>query len=146
MTDNFDPANGEVLEAEKGNEPGGYALDGRPIPAAAITGGDIINMLEEGQFGGDVHAAIADLLATLNDVSKETGGKAKGSVTIKLDFSKEDNALRIGSNFTVKKPDMPRPKSIMWTDERHNLTMFPPQQMQMFGMRSIGGGGGLRRA
>lgn len=27
-----------------------------------------------------------------------------------------------------------------------NLTMFPPQQMQMFGMRSIGGSGGIRRA
>ena len=146
MTDNYDSETGEVLEPAKGNEPGGYALDGKPIPAAAVTGGDIINMLEEGQFGSDVHEAIADLLAHLNDVSKETNGKAKGSVTIKLDFTKEDNALRIASNFTVKKPDMPRPKSIMWTDERHNLTMFPPNQMQMFGMRSIGGSGGLRRA
>jgi hypothetical protein len=145
MTDNFDPDTGEVLEP-KGNEPGGYALDGRPIPAAAATGGDIINMLEEGQFGVDVHQAMADLIAHLNDVSEANGGKAKGSLNIKIDIVKEDNALRIASNYTVKKPDMPRPRSIMWTDQQNNLTMFPPSQMQMFGMRSIGGSGGIRRA
>lgn len=37
MTDNFDAETGEILEP-KGNEPGGYALDGKPIPAAAATG------------------------------------------------------------------------------------------------------------
>ena len=141
----YDTQTGEVLPPA-GNEPGGYAQDGRPLPASAVTGGDIINMLEEGQFSQDVHEAVRDLLITLNDVTKDTGNKAKGSITIKLDFEKEDSAIRVKSNFTVKKPELPRVKSIMWTDGAHNLTAFPPQQMQMFGMRSVGGSGGLRRA
>jgi len=145
MTDNIDHETGEVLEP-KGNEPGGYALDGRPIPAAAATGGDIINMLEEGQFSQDLHRAFADLIAQLNDVSEATSGKAKGSVAIKIDIVKEDNALRIASNFKITAPPLPRARSIMWTDQQNNLTMFPPNQMQMFGMKSIGGNGGLRRA
>lgn len=147
MTDTFDPDTGEVLPPEGAdNGPGGYALDGRPIPSAATTGGDIINILEGGQFGEDFHEAMRDLFAVLNDVAKETNGKAKGGVTIKLDFVKEGQALKVASKFTVKKPEMPRAPSIVWTDQHNNLTMFPPNQMQMFGMRSVGGSGGLRRA
>lgn len=143
MEESFDPVTGEVLTDDTLIE--GRAADGGLIPAAARTGGDIINQMEDGEFQLDLHAAVVDMVQHLNDVANANGGKAKGTVNIKLVFSKEDNAFRVASTFDVKKPPLPRKRSIMWTDEHGNLTRFPPNQMQMFGLKSVGGSGGLRR-
>jgi len=121
----------------------GYAIDGGIVPAAAMTGGQVIDMLEDGQFSQDVFTGVRDLIAELNDQGAN-GDKVKGKVTITLDISKEDNAFRIASDVKVVAPKRKRPRSIAWCDEHNRLTRFPPNQMQMFGMKDVGGSGKLR--
>lgn len=133
-----DPDTGEILQSVQ-------VRDEMAIPVVAFTGGDIINQLEDGQFSQDLHNAARDLVLYLEEVAHQTGGKAKGTINLKLVFSKEDNALRIASDLDVKKPKMPRVKSIAWTDQNGNLSRFPPQQLQMLNIKSVGGSGGLRR-
>ena len=147
---NFDPATGEVLDAppvrgefQQGDRPG-RALDGNPIPAAAYNLGDLINMIEDGGLQAEAHAALAALVHKMGEVSAMQG-KASGTFTLKMKFSKEHGEpIRIASDFTVTEPKLPRPKSIMWSDEEGNFTRFPPNQMQMFGLKQVGGSGGVR--
>ena len=140
----YDTTTGEVLTDNTRTE--SRAADGGIIPAAAYTAGDAINQLEDGAFQADMHRALADLIGQLNEVADATQAKATGTLTMKLKITKEDNALKIAADFDTKAPKMPRPRSIMWTDDQNNLTRFPPNQMQMFGLRQVGGSGGLRRA
>ncbi len=120
------------------------ALDGNLIPSCALTGGSIIDMLEDGQFSQDMFAKVTEIAACMNDLGNASGQKMKGQLVITLDFVKEDNAFRIASKMKAKMPEPPRPRSIMWTDEHNRLTRFPPNQMQMFGLKSVGGAGPVR--
>lgn len=120
------------------------AVDGGLIPAAALTGGQFIDALEEGNFSGDLHVALKDLAAEMQDIGNATGNKTKGKVTITIDLTREDNAFRIAADMKVVRPKVPRPRSIMWVDEQNRFTRFPPNQGQFFGVRSVGGTGGPR--
>lgn len=129
---------GEIIEAPP---LGRSAADGAPVPAAALTGGQFLDALEEGQFSNDLHVALKDLAAEMQDIGNATGQKTKGKVQITIDLSREDNAFRIAADMKVTKPKIPRPRSIMWTDEHNRFTRFPPNQGQFFGVRSVGGSG-----
>jgi hypothetical protein len=124
----------EILPAQANEQ---TALDGRPIPGAALSAGSLIDMLEDGQFSADLYHQITELGIAISEVADATSNKAKGSLNIKIELVKEDNAFRIAAKFDVKKPEMPRPRSIMWTDEHNRFTRFPPNQTQMFGMRPV---------
>jgi|JI10StandDraft_1071094.scaffolds.fasta_scaffold526518_2 hypothetical protein len=124
----------------------GYALDGRAIPATSLTAGQFLDVLEEGNFSADLYKEITDLAAAMNDIGERTGQKVKGQIQITLDLTKEDSAFRVASKFKVKKPEDPRPRSIVWTDEHNRFTRFPPNQGQFFGVRRADGGGAIRRA
>jgi len=122
------------------------AADGGLVPAAALTGGQFIDALEDGNFSNDLHVALRDVAAEMQDIGNATGQRTKGKVVITIDLSREDNAFRIASDLKVTKPKAPRPKSIMWTDEHNRFSRFPPNQGQFFGVRSVpsGSSGGPR--
>lgn len=120
------------------------AADGALIPGIAVTGGQLIDLLEDGAFGYELHEAFRDLAGTLSDIGQQTGQKTKGKVTITIDVSHEDAAFRIASAVKVTKPSLPKPRSILWTDKDNQFSRFPPNQMQMFGVRSVGGSGAPR--
>lgn len=122
----------------------GRAADGGIVPACALTGGQFIDLIGDGQVGGDLHVKMTDLAATMQDVHRQTGKQVKGKVTVVLDLSLEDGAFRIGHAINVKSPEVPTPKAIMWVDEHNRFTRFPPGQGQMFSARAIGGGGAIR--
>lgn len=120
-----------IVEAEaERTEP---AADGHLIPAPSRTAGNFLDMLEDGDLSADLHHELKDLVAQMNAVANSSGGKAKGSATVTLNFELVDGALRIGGAIKVKAPDLPRKRSIMWQDDSGNFTRFPPQQSQMFG-------------
>lgn len=131
-----EPLTGEISTADPMTR---RAADGNLVPAAALTGGQFLDALEEGQFSGDLHVALKDLAAEMQDIGNSTGQKTKGKVTITIDLTREDNAFRIAADMKVTKPKLPRPRSIMWTDEHNRFTRFPPNQGQFFGVRSVGG-------
>lgn len=134
---------GEVV-GQKGME--GYALDGRAIPAVSLTSGQFLDVLEEGNFSADLYKEITDLAAIMNDINERAGTKVKGKIQITLDLTKEDGAFRVAAKFKVQKPEEPRPRSIVWTDEHNRFSRFPPNQGQFFGVRRADGSGPIRRA
>lgn len=141
MNDPTPVLNGEITNDSPRFAPGpmlgrGVAADGSPIPTAAFTGGQFIDQLEAGQFSQDLHRALGDLAADMTDMHA-IGQKTKGKITITIDLTKEDDAFRIASKFDVKAPKMPRPKTIMWSDEHNRFTRFPPGQNQLFGDRNV---------
>lgn len=109
-------------------------IDGLAIPAAAFTGGDFINQLNDGKFQADLHRALAKVASELQEYCRATQGKGKGTIDIKIDIAAEhEEPFRISANFKTKTPELPRPKSVAWFDpDNGNFTRFPQNQMQMF--------------
>lgn len=140
MTETIDEITGEVLPAP----PNTRAADGGLVPAAATTGGQFIDALDDGHFSADLHSQLRDLAAEMQDIGNQTGQKTKGKVVITIDLTREDNAFKIGSAVKVTKPVLPKARSIMWTDEHNRFTRFPPNQGQFFGVRGVASTGPIR--
>lgn len=151
VDESMDEATGEILEGESefaddqprypatGQEiiPPGHerAADGAIMQTVAHTGGNFIDMLEDGAFSQDVHRQLRQVSEQMTAITNATGTKTKGRVTLTIDLEKEGEHFAIRAKVAAKPPELPRPKSIVWSDERGNFTRFPPQQAQMFGMR-----------
>ena len=124
------PSQGEITEAM----PRGSALDGNIMPAAAVSAGMFVDLLEDGEFSADAYREVRALAQQMTDISRATGGKTKGRVTLTIDLTKDGEAFTVQGKVAVKAPELPRPKSIMWTDDQGAFTRFPPNQTQMFGI------------
>lgn len=109
------------------------AADGVALVPTAETAGNFLDLLEDGDFSREAYAQLKDLGATMHDIGRATGQKVKGKVTIVIDLARDGEAFTMQGKVTVKKPEIPRPRSIMWTDENNNFTRFPPNQTQLFG-------------
>lgn len=126
-------AHGEVVV-------GRAAADGSLIPSPSRSAGTFIDLLEDGNLSADMHHELQELAAQMRAVANSTGGKAKGSATLKLTLELEGDAFKIQGDIKVKAPDLPRKRSIMWQDDSGSFTRFPPNQTQMFGapIRRVG--------
>ncbi len=127
-----DPETGEIIEA--GQE---RVATGEIVQTTAHTAGMMIDMLEDGQYSADVQAALQRVAATMTDITNATGNRTKGRVTLTIDLTKEGEAFTIQAKVAEKTPEIPRPRSIMWTNEAGAFTRFPPNQTQMFGGRAV---------
>lgn len=123
-----------------------YAADGGHVPGACNTLGEFVRSLEDGQFDADCYQAIKALSAALNEHAWQNGGKAKGKVTIALDFTQDGGVTEIKATYKVTSPEGRRPKSIMWTTEDHRFTRTRPGQHELLGIRDVSGPSGLRDA
>ena len=123
---------------------GERAADGGHVPGACNTLGDFIRSLEDGQFDADAYAAIKKLSAALKATAMTQGGKAKGKVTIALDFEQEGAVTAIKASFKVATPEGRRPKSIMWSTDDNRLSRSRPGQSELFGIRDVSGASDLR--
>jgi hypothetical protein len=113
------------------------AADGLVVPATARSAGSMLDLLEDGAFSAEAYEQVRNLLATMTDISAATGGKSKGKITLTIDVTKDGEAFTMQGKVVVKTPELPRPKSIMWTDDRGDVCRFPPNQVQMFGNRPL---------
>lgn len=126
---------------------GTRAADGGHVPGACNTLGEFVRSLEDGQFDADCYDAIKDLAAAMTEHAWQNGGKAKGKVTITLDFTQDGAIAEIKAGFKVSSPDSRRPKSVMWHTEDHRFTRTQPNQQQLFGIRDASARhGGFRDA
>lgn len=123
-------------------DPPAKAADGGHVPGACNTLGAFIASLEDGQFDADAYAAIKKLSAGLKAAATVNGGKAKGKVTISLDFEQEGAVTAIKATFKVTQPEARRPKSIMWSTDDNRLSRSRPGQNELFGIRDVTGTGG----
>lgn len=138
--------NDRTEKCDANNEQAFKAADGGHVPGACNTLGEFVKSLEDGQFDADCYAAVRDLSAKLNEHAWSAGGRAKGKVTISLDFAQEGGVTEIKASFKVTSPEAKRPKSIMWTTEDHRMTRTRPGQAQLFGIRDVLGKSDLRDA
>jgi hypothetical protein len=119
------------------------AYNGEVLAPTARSAGAFVDLLEDGQFSMDAFSEVRELMSVMTDIANATGQKTKGKVTITIDLIKDGEAFTVQGKVQTKTPDMPRPKSIIWSDESGNPCRFPPRQVQMFGgarapIRNIG--------
>jgi hypothetical protein len=129
-------AKGEVLPP---------AADGRTLRPAASTFGQFIGFLEDGQFDTDVALDLKNMAAELQDIAASQGA-AKGKLTVEIDFKVENGMFIIAAKHKIKLPDATRPRSVAWTTDDNRFTPHKPNQGQLFGVRDVSSGSGLRSA
>lgn len=121
--------------------PPGRAADGGRLPPAANSFGEFVRFLEDGQLDAELTNALKDLNTEMSHVAIESGGKAKGKLTLTLDFSLEGKVFTIASKHKVDVPEPKRPKSVMWSTLDGRFTPSNPQQGVLFGVREVGAPG-----
>jgi hypothetical protein len=92
-------------------------------------------MLEGGQFQHDAADQLRDLCAALSEHDAQHG-KAKGVLTITLNFSMEGGVVDAVADLKVKAPKLKREKTIFWLDRNNGLTQQNPKQTVM-DLRSV---------
>lgn len=139
-----DPVTGEVLSDD---QPPPQATSIRPAPTLdraadgavlappSMSAGTLLDLIEDGQFSREAYDELRELGEALR-LHAANGQKAKGKATITLEFEQEGEAIHVRGDIKVKKPELPRRKSIVWTDDNGDFCRFPPRQAQLFGGRT----------
>ena len=134
-----DNANAHAAIDHRAADAGSRAADGGHVPGACSTLGEFVRSVEDGQFDADCYDAIKNLAAQMQEHAWQNGGKAKGKVSISLEFIQEGTLTEIKAAFKVTAPENRRPKSVMWLTEDHRFTRTRPNQGQLFGIRDVTG-------
>jgi hypothetical protein len=121
--------------------PPGRAADGQHLPPAANSFGEFVRFLEDGQLDAELTEALKKMASDMSHNAIESGGKAKGKVTLTLEFALEGRVFTIGAKHKVDVPEPKRPKSVMWSTKDGRFTPSNPQQGQLFGVREVGSPG-----
>jgi hypothetical protein len=121
--------------------PPGRAADGERLPPAANSFGDFVRFLEDGQLDAELTEVLRTMASDMSNNAIESGGKAKGKLTLTLDFALEGKVFTIASKHKVDIPEPKRPKSVMWSTLDGRFTPSNPQQGQLFGVREVSGPG-----
>ncbi|WCT73948.1 hypothetical protein PQ455_01565 [Sphingomonas naphthae] len=121
------------------NPPSSYAADGKANVPAANTFDMFIRMLEDGEFNREMTEEMRTFASDLANAAIISGGKAKGKLTISLDFALDGRVTEIASKYKFDVPTPKRPKSIMWQTEDGRFTPNNPHQGNLFGAREVRG-------
>lgn len=108
--------------------------DGSPAPYAASTLGEIVNMLERGQFSHEAVQAFQALASGMREVADATQKRCKGTLTIKLNLTTEGEAFFVEADYAVKAPKLPRPRTLAWQQGDGRITPSQPKQQLLFGV------------
>jgi hypothetical protein len=90
----------------------------------------LISALEQGQLVADLSTEVRNTLQTLKEMSGPKR-KVKGSVTLKLSFSVEDNVTTVNADLTAKVPAKPRSSDLYWVTDQGELSTQHPRQIDM---------------
>ena len=91
----------------------------------------VLRQLEDGQLAADLQTELTDLCGDLSNHAAEQGGTAKGSITLKIDFSLKDGVMNLENAITVKRPKQSRRRTVMWLTPENNLTPRNPKQQEL---------------
>lgn len=119
------------MNAKIDKETGEVLSDNREeVTAKSFT--HFLSMLEDGQLNSELSTELQELCKEMEDHSRNYGSKAKGKVSITIDFALEKGIFEIFSKFKITKPETPRIRSIAWSDANGNFTPHNPRQQDMF--------------
>lgn len=93
---------------------------------------EALGCLEDGQLVADLTTAQQKLLAALNNAVLDGAKKAKGKMTLVLDYELEGGTVEIKSDIKTVEPKTARARTILWTDSQHNLSRTNPRQRSLF--------------
>jgi hypothetical protein len=91
----------------------------------------IIGMLEGGEAAADLSREITETLAALKERAGPKG-KAKGSITFKINIDLEGGAATLSVDIESKRPKKPRSSDFYWVLDDGSLSTEHPQQIDMF--------------
>jgi len=101
--------------------------------------GLFLTQLEDGRLQSDATTRLAELCTELSRQADATGGKVKGSFTLKIKMTAErGGVVDIDSDIVIVKPKPPRLRSVMWLNARGALSNENPKQMHL-GLRDVSG-------
>lgn len=85
------------------------------------------------QRRGVMNADLSDALAELVQTITEVGGKAKGSLTLKLDIAlnKDGYSVTVTDDIVLKLPKKETPSSLFFFDENGNVSRNNPRQQEL---------------
>lgn len=106
----------------------------QPTLPKAVTFADFIRMLEHGELNQNLSIALTEIAAHLSNHAHEFGGgKAKGKLTVTIDFELKQGVYEIQADFKKKLPELKRPRTIAWGTPDNYFTPQDPRQLTMFG-------------
>lgn len=89
----------------------------------------LLQTLEGGQLHADLMSTIDDTISEMADYANGAGShKAKGSVTLTIDFDLELDQLRIRTAIKSKSPEQPRRPSILFLTPGNKMSVEQPSQ------------------
>ena len=102
------------------------------------TADQILAMFDNGEFLQQFLTNHQELIVALHNHQMNHGGKAKGVVTIKLNYSL-DKQLTLNAEADAKfdKPKAPKAAAILWTTADGDLTPQNPRQPSLPGIRDV---------
>lgn len=104
----------------------------------------VLQQLDDGCFHAEVSEALRKLNRELSDMANSHGGKVKGTMTLALTLTaQDDGTISIDCDVKTKSPKPRRPRSLFWLTKGDNLTLDNPRQ-QKLPLRDVGGAGRAR--
>lgn len=91
----------------------------------------IVGMVEDGEIANEFTAELTRMLATLKEHAGPKG-KAKGSVTLKIEADVDGGMVSLAGDVATKVPKKKRGSSMYWLLDDGSLSTEHPQQMNMF--------------
>lgn len=104
-----------------------------------------LQSLAGGQFHADLTSEMEKISTTLTDVAQDSGGVAKGKLSINIDFKFKGGVFEISQDFKTTLPHAKLDSTMLWTNKDNQFTPLNPKQVEMFGggLRDVGGTGGV---
>jgi hypothetical protein len=98
----------------------------------------LLQHVQDGDLHVDLTNELRDLVASLENVRAEQGGKPKGSIVLKLDFTLDSGVFEVVADYAIKAPKIARSKSHFWATPDNLLTKRNPKQAEL-PLRTVGG-------
>lgn len=109
--------------------PAGQAEDLR----GARSFSQFIQMLDDGRFNAELTDALRQINAEMKNHAQIFGGKCRGALTLKVEFTFEKGYFEIAPSFDTKLPKVKRNPTIAWSTSGDEFTPENPKQMNLFG-------------
>lgn len=108
-----------------------------PKPVTVNDFAHFIAMLEDGVLKDELSEQLQQINAEMNNHAQAYGAKAKGRLTLTIDFELNKGVFDIQADYSVKLPKAKRARSVAWSTPDNRFTPQNPRQMQLFGARDV---------
>jgi len=100
------------------------------LPTKIISGfTHLLNTLQGGKFQADLSDELHNLLIEMGTYAAGPGNhRAKGKLTIVLDFEMELDAMRVRTNIVAKAPQLPSRPTMLFITPGNRLSLEHPMQ------------------